>query len=147
MINEHFKEDLINRKYGVYCPILKKWPNIKCYNKTMKKSIYLFILFITVGVNKLTAQKVFSAAYQNQANVKVFVVDYENQADLKVYKVPYQNQISKNEGKWYFTQYSNQADKIIYFVKYSNQADLKIFFVKYTNQAGWINKSKIHLLY
>jgi hypothetical protein len=64
-----------------------------------------------------------------------------------VYKVSYQNEAGKNNGKWFYTQYANQADKVIYFVKYSNQADLKIFFVKYSNQAGWINKSKMHLLY
>ena len=41
----------------------------------MKKTIYLIILFTIIGVNKLTAQKVFSAAFQNQASVKVFEVD------------------------------------------------------------------------
>ena len=83
----------------------------------MKKTFYLILLFTIIVVNKVTAQKVFSAAFQNQASVKVFVVDYENQADLKVYKVANQNEAGKNDGKWYFTEYANQADKVIYFEK------------------------------
>ena len=77
-------------------------------------SIVVFLIFTV----KVSAQKVFSVEYQNQADVKVFVVDYENQADKK-----------------------------IYFVKYANQADLKIYFVKYGNQAGWNKKSKMQLFY
>uniref|UniRef100_UPI00404A5E02 DUF6150 family protein n=1 Tax=Flavobacterium sp. TaxID=239 RepID=UPI00404A5E02 len=52
------------------------------------KSACLFVLFFA---SKVSAQKVFSAQYANQADVKVYVVQYENQADLKVYKVKYEN--------------------------------------------------------
>jgi hypothetical protein len=77
--------------------------------------ITLVLLNLLIAVS---AQKVFSVEYPNQADVKVFVVKYENQADLKVFKV-----------------------------KYENQADLKIFFVEYENQAGWRKKKKMHLMY
>lgn len=80
------------------------------------KKVYLILLVLFSF--KMSAQKVYS-------------VKYENQADLKVYKVKYQN----------------QADKKIYLVKYANQADLKIYFVKYENQAGWNDKSKMQLMY
>jgi hypothetical protein len=57
-------------------------------------TLVLFNLFIAVS-----AQKVFSVEYANQADVKVFVVKYENQADLKVFKVKYENQAGENNGK------------------------------------------------
>jgi hypothetical protein len=110
----------------------------------MKHIAYLFVLFFA---SQVSAQKVFSAQYANQADVKVYVVQYENQADLKVYKVKYENQAGENNGKWFFTQYPNQAKKKIYFVDYPNQADIKIYFVDYENQAGWRNKDKMHLMY
>lgn len=49
--------------------------------------------------------------------------------------------------KIYSVKYQNQADVKVYAVKYENQADVKIYFVKYENQAGWVNKSKQHLMY
>ena len=61
--------------------------------------------------SQVSAQKVFSTQYANQADVKFYVVQYENQADLKVYKVKYENQAGENNGKWFFTQYPNQAKK------------------------------------
>jgi len=82
----------------------------------MYKLLVLLILLSTF--NLISAQKVFSVEYPNQADVKVFVVKYQNQADLKVLKV-----------------------------KYKNQADLKIYFVEYENQAGWKSKKKMHLRY
>jgi len=112
----------------------------------MKKWVFLFIIMIATQ-NIVTAQKLFSTNYQNQADVLVFVVAHENQADLKVYRVDYPNQAADNNGLWFFTQYSNQADKKIYFTDYANQADLKIFFVKYKNQAGWRNKEKKYIMY
>ena len=74
-------------------------------------------------------------------------MDYLNQADLKVYKVGYRNQAQENKGLWFFTTYANQSDFTVFFVEYQNQADLTIFFVDYVNQAGWLNRSKQHLLY
>jgi hypothetical protein len=48
----------------------------------MKKSI--FALFIITLFNcQVSAQKIFSVEYVNQADVKVFVVKYENQAGWK----------------------------------------------------------------
>ena len=41
------------------------------------KKVY-FILLVLFSF-KMTAQKVHSVQYPNQADVKVFVVDYENQ--------------------------------------------------------------------
>ena len=64
----------------------------------MKKFYFLIIILHLLSL-KMTAQKIYSVEYANQADVKVFVVDYENQADLKVYKVKYQNQADKNEGR------------------------------------------------
>jgi hypothetical protein len=113
--------------------------------KPMYKITGIFMLVFIF--NLVSAQKVFSVKYSNQADVKVFVVGYENQADLAVYKVKYENQVGDNDGKWFFTDYENQAKKKIYFVDYENQADLKIFFVEYENQAGWKNKEKIYLMY
>lgn len=107
----------------------------------------LGLLILLPAFNLVSAQKVFSVEYPNQADVKVFVVKYENQADLKVFKVKYENQAGENNGKWFFTEYSNQAKKKIYFVEYENQADLKIYFVEYENQAWWREKKKMHLLY
>ena len=118
---------------------------INTLSGNMHKLLGLLILLSTF--NLISAQKVFSVEYPNQADVKVFVVKYENQADLKVFKVKYENQAGENNGKWFFTEYANQAKKKIYFVKYGNQADLKIFFVEYENQAGWRVKKKIHLMY
>lgn len=51
-----------------------------------------FILSFAFMAQVATAQKVYSANYQNQADIKIFVVDYVNQADLKVFKVDYSNQ-------------------------------------------------------
>jgi len=82
------------------------------------KKFYFSIIILHLLSLKMTAQKIYSVEYANQANVKVFVVDYENQADKK-----------------------------IHFVNYTYQADLKIYFVKYENQAGWNNKSKIQLMF
>jgi len=107
----------------------------------------LFTILLALSGMSLQAQKVFSAQYSSEADVKVFVVDYESQADLKVYKVEYESQAGSNDGKWFFTQYASQAKKKIFFVDYASQADLKIFFVKYESQAGWVNKEKQHVMY
>lgn len=93
------------------------------------------------------AQKIFSTAYESQAEVKVFVVKYESQADLNVFKVKYESQAGENDGKWFFTKHESQAKKKIFFVDYESQADLKVFFVPYESQAGWRDKSKKALLY
>ena len=45
------------------------------------KKYYLPIITILLFSIKISAQKVYSVEYANQADVKVFVVDYENQAD------------------------------------------------------------------
>jgi len=55
------------------------------------KQLLIMLVLLNVFM-EVPAQKVFSAEYPNQANVKVFVVRYENQADLKVYFVEYENQ-------------------------------------------------------
>ena len=60
----------------------------------MKTYYFLFICLFLYAL-PVQAQKVFSVAYANQADVKVFVTDYENQADLKVFKVAYANQAGK----------------------------------------------------
>jgi hypothetical protein len=52
----------------------------------------LGVLILLATVNCISAQKVFSVEYPNQADVKVFVVKYENQADLKIFFVEYENQ-------------------------------------------------------
>ena len=88
----------------------------------------LFFPFITLS------QKIHTVNYASQADLKVYVVNYASQADIKVYKVDYASQVTRNEGRWHF-------------VDYASQADLKIYFVDYMSQAGWINKSKKHLLY
>lgn len=111
------------------------------------KARYVMMVVCWMWAVTATAQKIYSTAYENQAQIKVYVTDYSNQADLLVYKVPYENQARGNEGLWYFVKYENQADVKVYFVKYENQADLKVYFVKYENQAGWQNRNKIHLLY
>ena len=98
------------------------------------KARYVMMVVCWMWAVTATAQKIYSTAYENQAQINVYVTDYSNQADLLVYKVPYENQARGNEGRWYF-------------VKYENQADLKVYFVKYENQAGWQNRNKIHLLY
>jgi hypothetical protein len=116
-------------------------PKIHVMNK-----IYILLILICI-VDLVSAQKVFSVKYENQADVKVYIVNYENQADLAVYKVSYENQAGENNGKWFFTDYENQAEKKIFFVDYENQADLKIYFVEYENQSGWKNKEKMHLMY
>ena len=64
------------------------------------------------------SQKIFSVKYKSQADLKIFVVEYKSQADLCVYKVDYKS-----------------------------DSDLTIFFVDYKSQAGWVDKSKKHLLY
>lgn len=149
------KENKVSKK-SYYYNINHRQETVNELLKNIKNEIFPYIIMkipsVTIIVMfllalKMSAQKVYSVEYQNQANIKVFVVDYENQADLKVYKVNYQNQADNNEGRWFFTDYSNQSDKKIYFVQYANQADLKIYFVKYENQVGWNNKSKMHLLY
>lgn len=48
-------------------------------------------MLLAVSVT-VSAQKVFSVQYENQADFRVFVVKYENQADLKIYFVEYENQ-------------------------------------------------------
>lgn len=48
------------------------------------KRFHLSILILVMISLKMSAQKVHSVEYSNQADVKVFVVDYENQADLKI---------------------------------------------------------------
>ena len=64
--------------------------------------------------SQVRAQKVFSAQYANQADVKVYVVQYETQSDLKVYKVKYENQAGENNGKWFFTQYPNRKKENLF---------------------------------
>ena len=44
----------------------------------MKKIVIIALLFLGYNVS---AQKVFSVDYANQADIKVFVVKYENRAD------------------------------------------------------------------
>jgi len=107
----------------------------------------LFLFLSLFALQQTKAQKVFSADYESQADVKVFVVKYESQADLKVFKVKYESQAGDNDGKWFFSQYQSQAKKKIYFVKYESQADVKIFFVEYESQAGWKNNAKKHFFY
>lgn len=115
--------------------------------KGIQSEKMLITLFFMLIATYSPAQKVFSTAYENQAEVKVFVVKYESQADLKVFKVKYESQAGDNSGKWFFTKYESQASKKIFFVDYESQADLKIFFVPYESQAGWRDKSKKALLY
>lgn len=114
-------------------------------DKNIMKNLTLLLFLFAIGF--FPAQKVISVNYASQADLKVFVVDYESQADLKVYKVKYESQTGKNDGKWFFVKYESQADKKIYFVDYESQDDMKIYFVRYESQAGWINKSKRHLMY
>lgn len=102
----------------------------------------LYFLAIIAFSFSAKAQKVYSAQYANQADVKVFITEYANIADLKVYRVDHSNQAGKNNGNWFFTDYENQAEKKIFFTQYENQADLKIFYVEYANQAGWNDDSK-----
>ncbi|MDP2722019.1 MAG: hypothetical protein Q8O72_04620 [Bacteroidales bacterium] len=45
--------------------------------------IILVAAFLLLTSGFVTAQKVFSVEYANQADVKVFVVEYENQAGWK----------------------------------------------------------------
>tara|TARA_Y100001934_G_C11806479_1_gene519550 strand:+ start:367 stop:531 length:165 start_codon:yes stop_codon:yes gene_type:complete len=45
-----------------------------------------------------------------------------------------------------FVPFINFSQKI-YTVNYETQADLKVYVIDYASQAGWINKSKKHLLY
>ena len=44
------------------------------------KSTCIPIIVMLLLALKMSAQKVYSVEYANQADVKVFVVDYENQA-------------------------------------------------------------------
>ena len=111
----------------------------------MHRSLLFFFIMLTASLSY--GQKVFSVDYESRADLKVFVVDYESRADLKVFKVDYESGATGNEGKWFFTKYESQADKKIFFVDYESRADLKIFFVNYESRAGWINKSKKHLMY
>ena len=50
----------------------------------MKNKILLFFIFLNF---KSFSQKIFSADYSTQSDLKVFVTDYESQADLKVFKL------------------------------------------------------------
>ena len=97
------------------------------------KNLFLLVFAILFFASANYAQKIYKVKYESQADIKVYVVNYESQADLKVYKVDYESQANK-DGLWYF-------------LKYESQADLKIYFVDYESQAGWVNKSKQHLLY
>ena len=69
------------------------------------------------------------------------------QADLKVYKEQYESNAGQNDGRWYFEEYESNATKKIYFEQYESNADLKIYFVDYESQAGWVNSSKMYLMY
>lgn len=47
------------------------------------KKLFFTCTLILFCIIPIQAQKVYSVAYQNQADVKVFVVQYENQARFK----------------------------------------------------------------
>lgn len=47
----------------------------------MNKVLVIFILISCFS--SVTAQKVYTVDYSNQADIKVFVVKYKNQAELK----------------------------------------------------------------
>lgn len=110
-------------------------------NKLLLLSLFCLLSF------KMSAQSVYSAKYESQADVTVFVVGYESQADLLVFKEKYESRAKGNSGHWHFVDYESRADKTLYFVKYASQADLKVYFVEYESRAGWRNKDKVHLLY
>ena len=119
---------------------------ILVYKAPTMNKLLLLSLFCLMSL-KMSAQSVYSAKYESQADVTVFVVGYESQADLLVFKEKYESRAKGNSGHWHFVDYESRADKTLYFVKYASQADLKVYFVEYESRAGWRNKDKVHLLY
>lgn len=49
--------------------------------------------------------------------------------------------------KVFSVNYESRADLKVFVVDYESRTDLKIFFVNYESRAGWVNKSKKHLMY
>ena len=77
----------------------------------------------------------------------LYVADYKSDADLVVYKCSYKSDATGNNGLWYFVNYRSDAKKKIFFVNYKSDADLVIYFTNYKSEAGWLNKSKQHLMF
>jgi len=115
---------------------------------TQRKPLMMAVL-IGIGFlssHTLHAQKVFTAEYSGEADVKVFIAEYKSEADLVVYKAEYDDEAKGNSGIWFFTEYSNEAKKKIYFTEYKNEADLVIFYTDSEGEAGWQNKKKESLM-
>ena len=89
--------------------------------------------------------KMYRVECSAEADLKVFVTDIRFDADLVVFETDDEWAATEPE-IWYYTGKMSLADWVVCFTDSRWEADLVIYETNIQPDAGWINKSKSHLL-